>query len=368
MQIHEFYKCERSDAGLTCWEGRWHWSLKQERDDCGNYNIQVEWLDLYGKKDNVILTGTSPTYLNYAALLTSEVFLVHCQSGPEAGLRLLLLDWTEGTCKIASSPLDLHLLYHKPLVNRAGFRADRKLDLLMYKLEHTGNIHCFHFLIDRQLCQIKQQGAEFELSQNLFNCLDFNEQVISGLSMSLDSVTRYSLDSKQVVSSVQIQGLPPSTCLWEKTFKESMYNPRSIIQGLWSSKKLFIWSEEAKENFGAWTEHSLCRIYVVDLDTGVARQLPYVFDGKIRRITQTLDGILCVRVDRFLQSKALENIGGTMELRIRTDREYKYFRIANKAPEKLLLLCSISIPRPWPLTIKQLMEKRDDIPAQLYKC
>lgn len=133
---------------------------------------------------------------------------------------ILELDWESKTCKIGRQNFTCELL--DSFAPRAGHpQIDRSYSestnediyFLIYKQEDN-RLNCLHCKIDVRKLKFEQLGSGFELPAELFNCIDLNGNTISGLSTSLDAISRFDLNTRQLSpSSQQVQGLPPSICL-----------------------------------------------------------------------------------------------------------------------------------------------------------
>jgi hypothetical protein len=156
-------------------------------------------------------------YVNYPTPLNLQTFLLQCcKNYNYPDWRILSLDWTNGSCQLGTESFSYEIPQRKPLIDRAGLCSNNTFKFVLYGLEEIGGtkIGCLPCIADVQRRKIQQIGADFQLPSELFHCLDLNGSVISGLSTSLDTITQFDLESRVILTTSQVHGLPPTICLF----------------------------------------------------------------------------------------------------------------------------------------------------------
>ncbi|KAI6177780.1 hypothetical protein M3Y97_00945000 [Aphelenchoides bicaudatus] len=185
--------------------------------------------------------------------------------------------------------------------------------------------------------------------------MNLNNNVISGLSDSLNIITRFNLLTRFNLMEVAVNGLPSSL------FSSYAYLRNAIETSAWTSDGRLILRKSNDRN-------AKSIIYVVDTETGNTTQLSHNFDGYICQMSLGSSGHLYICASQWLTKKAPMLIGhNVMDSKPSNLRVYRTFRIPLSQSESLFFLAAASMPQTVPLNIQQLLKRRDDVPTHFYK-
>uniref|UniRef100_A0A915DUK2 Uncharacterized protein n=1 Tax=Ditylenchus dipsaci TaxID=166011 RepID=A0A915DUK2_9BILA len=248
--------------------------------------------------------------------------------------------------------------------DRSGPKPNGDLSFLLYSNESR----YVHYRLEVSNMHIAQLGAPFNLSSDEFNCLDLNEELVSGLDRSLQKINRFNVRTRTYLDSIPVYGLPSTIrCLRHLSAFENDRPDQINCSGAWSNDRLFVWSEEKDGHSPA-----ACSSYVhsIQLDTGHAQPMNHRFEQHIRRLIVSPDQQhLYIRNDKILPRPLIKGEmihHDYMRSRLKT---FRYFRVPLNNPDSLFFMASMALPRPLTPFMIQLITRhhKQEIPLQVYK-
>jgi hypothetical protein len=98
-----------------------------------------------------------------------------------------------------------------------NYSTGSNLSVLLYNFDDNVRVLC---RVDTKNRKLVQLGSNFQLSPNDFSCLDLNEDVVSGLSQTLETINRYDVRQMKTLDKIKVSGLLTSLqYAWEAPFR-----------------------------------------------------------------------------------------------------------------------------------------------------
>lgn len=164
--------------------------------------------------------------------LTCRFILVRCQdlsthqveeeTPAILDFRVVDLDWSTGKSQVGDSilqetfdPYQLRVdrrngvadCYEVVIDQAAGLGSkDAQLQFLLCKRSKnspTGTITCWHLRMIVADCQLQQLGETLRFPLDEYNCLGLNNDVLSGISSSFDSINQFDLRTRRKINQTQ---------------------------------------------------------------------------------------------------------------------------------------------------------------------
>jgi hypothetical protein len=138
--------------------------------------------------------------------VTLNFVLLHTQQHDgKRGLQVAELDWSNGSCAVG--PVVVTGKVGKLLIDqRDNFRF-----LSYQKNNEIDKIECVCWHLNSQERRVEQVGERFQLPCNRFHCTNLDNGTVYGISSSLDTLSRFDLTHRRIISEIQLHGGPKST-------------------------------------------------------------------------------------------------------------------------------------------------------------
>lgn len=122
--------------------------------------------------------------------------------------RIAEFDWSTGETRVGE-PVYLDRYFCETLIDSAGPQQNGDLNFLLYSAKNE-QWKCLLCRVDSANCQLQPIGSVFMLQRDKFCCIGLNGNFVNGISKLLDTITRYDLETGQVLVEIQVTGLPAS--------------------------------------------------------------------------------------------------------------------------------------------------------------